>query len=80
MNLIRAAATIALIVAIVATGFLIYYAYENEVLLRHALASFDGPDPENPTLEYLASGGIALVCLITSLTLFGLAKTKEPKG
>lgn len=80
MNAIRIAAYIALVVTLVAGGYLCYFLYRNEVHLEAAQHGLDcaengtNCDEPSPMLEYGVSGGIAVVGLITSLVLFGASK------
>ena len=88
MNPRKTAALLALIVAMIATVYLGYQLYENQILLRHEnqllncleLRTKNGPDfpcdVDNPAMEYGISGGIAVVAYIASLALFGAGKAK----
>jgi hypothetical protein len=89
MNPTKAAACLALVVAVIAAGYLCYALYENVILLKAANESLDCADlriesgvtdcsASNVALEYGVSGGIAVVGLIASLALFGAAKSSKP--
>jgi hypothetical protein len=89
MKLIKAAAYVALVVTVIAAGYLCYAFYENQIMLRAANDSLDclelkmkngenfNCEKPNVTLEYGLSGGIAAIGLIASLALFGAAKPKD---
>lgn len=77
MNPIKAAAYIALLVAIAACGYILYQTYMDVILLRSSIDAFGGPN-HSQLLEYWLPAGIALVGIIVSLALFGLAKHLEP--
>lgn len=77
MNPTKAAAVLALIVAVAALGYAGYQYYQNAVLLRDQLFALRGEDIDGPLLEYWIPLGISIVALIASLALFGAAK---PKG
>jgi energy-converting hydrogenase Eha subunit H len=87
MNPTKAAAILALVVTVIAAGYLCYALYENVILLKATNESLDCTDlriesgttdcsASNVALEYGISGGIAVVSLIASLALFGAAKPK----
>jgi hypothetical protein len=87
MNPTKAAACLALVVAVIAAGYLCYALYENVILLKAANEALDCADlriesgvtdcgASNVALEYGVSGGTAVVSLIASLALFGAAKPK----
>jgi hypothetical protein len=82
MNPTKAAACLALVVAVIAAGYLCYALYENVILLKAANEALDcteigsNCEKSNVGLEYGISGGIAVVSLIASLALFGAAKPK----
>ena len=85
MNLTKAAAIIAPIVTAIAVGYMGLIFVEDRIAFRAEIAILTcsqlkrqyGPDypcyPENTTLEYEVSGGVAVVGLITSLALFRVA-------
>ena len=88
MNPTKAAATLALIVALIASGYLCFVLYQNVILhkselaayasIEHSVATGEKNDFEdNSAMQYLISGGVAVVALIASLTLFGAAKDKK---
>ena len=76
MNPTKAAAILALIVAVAALGYAGYQFYENAVLLRDQLHALRGEDLDGPLMEYWTPLGISIVALIASLALFGAAKPK----
>jgi hypothetical protein len=74
MNPTKAAAILALVVAVAALGYAGFQFYENAVLLRDQLHALRGEEFDGPLLEYWIPLGIATVALIASLALFGAAK------
>jgi hypothetical protein len=89
MNALRAAAWLALVVTVIAIGYLCYALYDNEISLASVNQNEDCLELKmrygenypcktaNPALEYGVSGGIAVVGLIASLALFGAEKSKS---
>jgi hypothetical protein len=73
MHPTKIAATIALLVAIAATGYFCFVMYQDIVLLDASINVFNGID-DHFTLRYAISGGIAIVSIITSFALFESAK------
>jgi hypothetical protein len=76
MNPTKAAAILALIVALAALGYMGHEYYENSVMLRDEILALRGEQVGGTLLEYWVPGGIAVVGLIASLALFGAAKPK----
>jgi hypothetical protein len=88
MHPTKVAASLALVIALAAAGYFCVVLYQNVVLHKTEFAAMDslersiktGEDSDfedNSTEQYLISGGIAAVGLITSLALFGAAKDKK---
>lgn len=82
MHPTKIAAILALVVALIAAGYLSVVLYQNVIQHKAELAAVEsiqhGTDFEdNSTGQYLISGGIAVVALIASLALFGAAKDRE---
>jgi hypothetical protein len=88
MNLTKLAAIVALIVTVIAVGYMGFIFIEDRIAFRAEIAvltcaqmkSQYGPEyvcrQENTMLEYGVSGGIALVGLIASIALFRAAWPK----
>lgn len=89
MHPTKVAAFLSLAVAVIATIYLCVVIYQNEGDLKGEFAALNSIErsiqtgeedkdfEDNSTLEYLISGGVATVALITSLALFGAAKSKS---
>jgi hypothetical protein len=77
MNPTKAAAILALIVAVAALGYAGYQFYENYFLLRDSINALRGEETDSYMLEYWIPLGISVVALIASLALFGAAKRTQ---
>lgn len=89
MHPTKAAAILALIIALGVASYFCVLLYDDVVLHKPELAAFNNVgvevsgkgildhDWDNLTEQYLISGGIAVVALIASLALFGSAKDKK---
>jgi hypothetical protein len=89
MHPTKVAAILALAVAVCAASYLCFVLYQNVILhkaefealdsIEHSLKTGENSDVEdNSTMQYLISGGIAVVALITSLAFFGAARDRSP--